>query len=938
MSIEFRTGGKTDMGRGNGSGPITGLNADYVDDLYKQWKEDPESVDESWQYYFSGFEMAMCPRACVAADQADAQSRVASLIFAYRSLGHLIAKTDPLGDNLVEHPELSLESFGFTESDLDKVYDTGHLKGPKRATLGEILEILKATYCGSIGVQYTHIEDTSIRRWLQAEMEPVFNRPTYSKEVKKSILELLTDAEVFEKFIQSRFPGQKRFSLEGAETLIPSVHSFVEFSPDLGVEEIVIGMAHRGRLNILSNILDKPYSDIFAEFEGNYLEATVAGDGDVKYHKGFSSDHHQHFGKDKSVHLSLTDNPSHLEAVNPVVEGRVRAKQRQRDDLEHRRKVIPFLIHGDAAFIGQGLVAETLNMSQLDGYRTGGTVHFIINNQIGFTTDPTDSRTSQYCTDIAKSIQAPILHVNGDDPEATVFATELALKFRQEFNRDIVVDMLCYRRHGHNESDEPRFTQPILYSKLKNHPSAREIYVRQLVEEGTLTEGDAKKIADEFQKKLQQQFEAVKATPTQLTVSAYDKIWKGLEEPYSDKIIETGVPAKTLEKIGRALTTIPENYTLNPKIARRLPKIMESISNNGDLDWATAELLSFGSLLEEGGPVRLSGQDSKRGTFSHRHAVWQDMKTQEEYKPINHIQEDQGHFCVYNSPLSEGSVLGFEYGYSLVEPRMLIIWEAQFGDFANGAQPIIDQFITSSQSKWSRTSGLVMLLPHGYEGQGPEHSNAYLERYLAACAENNMQVCNLSTPAQYFHVLRRQIHQPFRRPLIIMAPKSMLRHKLAVSKTEELSKGHFQEIIDDKLPAKGLKRVAFCSGKIYWDLFAKREEEGVKDVALVRVEQLYPLTKEKLAPIIKKYKNVNDIVWVQEETKNRGAWTHMRAVLDHAFPTKNIRYIGRSYAASPATGSLKRHLKEQAFISDATILGDVSSKDVTPRAESELTK
>ncbi|GBE30538.1 2-oxoglutarate dehydrogenase E1 component [bacterium BMS3Bbin04] len=785
-------------------------------------------------------------------------------------------------------------------------------------------------------MQYTHIEDTAIRRWLQSEMESVHNRPAYPPELKHDILERLIDAEVFEKFIQVRYPGQKRFSLEGAETLIPAIHSLAELAPDVGVEEIVIGMTHRGRLNLLANILDKPYSQIFSEFDGNFIPDTIAGDGDVKYHKGFSSEHVQHFGDQKTVHLSLTANPSHLEAVGPVVEGRTRAKQRQRDDTPERKKVVPLLIHGDAAFIGQGLVAETMNLSQLKGYTTGGTIHLVINNQIGFTTDPSDSRTSHYCTDIAKSIQAPIFHVNGDDPEATVFTIQLALKFRQEFGKDVVVDMVCYRRHGHNESDEPRFTQPLLYKKLKDHPSVRNIYTEKLVKDGTFTEKEAVDIASEFERRLQQQFELARNEKPELKVDAYNEYWQGLAEPYSNRQIKTKVSKTRLLEVGKALTTVPEGFALNPKIARHLPDKYASISDDGNVDWALAELLAYGSLLQEGTPIRLSGQDSERGTFSHRHAVWQDMETDEHYIPLLNISEDQGKFCVYNSPLSEASVLGFEYGYSLVEPRMLIIWEAQFGDFANGAQPIIDQFITSSESKWQRSSGLVMLLPHGYEGQGPEHSNAYMERYLAAAAENNIQVCNLTTPAQFFHVLRRQMLQPYRRPLIIMSPKSMLRHKRAVSSIKELEQGHFQSVIDDAIDGKNVKRAVFCSGKIYWDLIQEYEASGRDDIAIIRVEQLYPISKSVLQPIIDKYRNVEDIVWVQEESKNRGGWFHMNALLNYIFPSKVIRYVGRSYTSSPATGSLKRHLGEQKFIVEAAIHGKPTSYDITPLAESEL--
>ncbi len=913
---------------------VTGWNGDYVEDLYQQWTADPSSVEESWQYFFKGFEMAMCPRNCVASSKAHSQSQVSSLIYAYRSMGHLIAQTNPFGDNLTEYPDLEISEFGFDENDLNQVFDTGHMAGaPPRATLGEIVDLLKKTYCRHIGVQYTHIQDRSIRRWLQQEMEPIHNQPDFDLLQKRMILEQLIDAEMFESFIQTRYPGQKRFSLEGAETLIPAVHSLVELSPELGIENIVIGMAHRGRLNILANILDKSYSTIFSEFEGNFIPNSVGGDGDVKYHKGFSSDHRNRFGR--STHISLTSNPSHLEAVDPVVQGRTRAKQRRANDRTERNRILPLLIHGDAAFAGQGLVAETLNLSQLQGYRTGGTVHIIVNNQIGFTTDPSDARSTGYATDVAKFIEAPIFHVNGDDPEAMVYVTELALRFRQEFHRDIIIDMVCYRRHGHNESDEPAFTQPLLYKKIRNHPSVRKLYTERLLNEGSLSSEDAEKIANDFQAQLQRNFEFAKETK-QEEVHAFDELWKGLYNPYSHEPAATGVAHETLVNIGKVINTVPEGFKLNPKIARHLPKKQEILENGGSVDWALAETLAYGSLLAEGHAVRLSGQDSQRGTFSHRHAVWHDMETHQPYTPLNHISPTQEEFCVYNSPLIEAAVLGFEYGYSITDPQMLVIWEAQFGDFANGAQVIIDQFITSSESKWQRSSGLVLLLPHGYEGQGPEHSNAYLERYLAACAQNNIQVCNLSTPAQLFHAMRRQLHRNFRRPLIIMSPKSMLRNNLAVSPVDELVNGHFEEIIDDPIDASKVKRIAFCSGKFYWDLYQKRLDEEIDDVALVRIEQFYPINEEKMSAIAEKYKDVNEIVWVQEETKNRGGWMFMRPLLQHYFGGKKIRYIGRGYAASPAAGSLKRHKKEQEHIITAAIHSELASHDITTLPEGAL--
>ncbi len=917
---------------------ITSWNADYIEDLYQQWLEDPDSLAESWDMFFKGFEMAMCPRTCVASKQANAQSTISSFIFAYRSQGHLIAKTDPLGDNLAYHPALDYKEYGFEERDLTQVFDTGHMQGPKRAELREIIQILEDTYCRSIGVQYTHIQDVEQRRWLQAEMEPIRNKPNFSQDEKRDILQSLNGAEMFENFIQTKYPGHKRFSLQGAETLIPAIHSTVLMAPDVGINEIVIGMAHRGRLNMLANILDKSYESIFSEFDGYIPKDSYGGYGDVKYHLGFSSDHINKNGG--SVHVGLVANPSHLEAVNPVVLGKARAKQRQlhaqrnlngSSDKELDRKgVLPLLIHGDAAFSGQGIVPETLNLSKLKGYQTGGTLHFVINNQIGFTTNPTDSRSSTYCTDAAKMIDAPIFHVNGDDPEAVVFVMQLALKYRQRFSNDVVVDMVCYRRFGHNEADEPAFTQPIMYKKIKNRRSVLKIYTQQLLDQGDITKSEVKAIVTEHKLRLQTHFtdhtNKVSSDPQN---RAYDVRWLGLDNKYSHEPVDTSVSKDNLLKIAKTLTSVPSGIQINPKIERQLVDKADSIPDEGVVDWSFAESLAFGSLLLENIPIRLSGQDSDRGTFSQRHTTWQDIETAESYTPLNHLSDKQAHFCVYNSPLSEASVLGFDFGYSLAEPRMLIIWEAQFGDFVNGAQPIIDQFIVSSQSKWQRTSGLVMLLPHGYEGQGPEHSNAYLERYLAACAEDNIQVCNISTPAQYFHALRRQMLRPFRRPLIIMAPKSMLRNKLAVSPVRDLIKGSFTEVLDDPVPPESPTRAILCSGKIYHDLADRRQKENIKDVVIVRIEQLYPLNNKALTDIVEKYKKINEIVWVQEESKNRGAWGHIRPWLQHLFPKIKLRYIGRGYSASPATGSNVRHNEEQEMIISSAILGDSVPHDIS---------
>ena len=830
-------------------------NRAYLEDLYQQWRNAPRSLDEEWQAFFQGYELAREQlgrpnrNAAKASNESQhGQSTVDSLIYGYRSLGHLIAQTDPLGSNPADHPALALEAFGLSEADLDRVFVAGHLGGASaRPTLRDILEILRGTYCGTIGVEYTHIQDRGIRRWLQQQMEPTHNSAALSAERRREILSQLIDAELFESFTHARYPGQKRFSLEGGESLIPAVHALLTLSPALGVREVVIGMAHRGRLNVLANILGMSYEMIFSEFEGNFLPDSVQGDGDVKYHRGYSSTYR---GPDGDVHISLTANPSHLEAVYPVVQGRVRAKQRQHNDTERRRQVLPLVLHGDAAFAGQGIVAETLNLSQLPGYRTGGTVHIVINNQIGFTTDPSEARSTRHATDVAKMIEAPVFHVNGDDPDAVVRVSELALRFRHEFGRDVVIDLVCYRRHGHNEGDDPAFTQPILYSKIKDRPPVRKLYTDRLCAESIITQAEGDEIASRFRDVLSSAHNRAKRRNPTLEVQAFDKLWKGLGQDFSFDVVETGVALPQLQAVASALCAVPEGFRLNPKVARQLPRRREAITGEGDIDWSFAEQLALGCLLAEGTPVRLSGQDSGRGTFSQRHAVWQDAQTGEEYVPLRHVGNDQARFCVYNSSLSEASVLGFEYGYAMTEPHMLIMWEAQFGDFANGAQVIIDQFITGSESKWHRDSSVVMLLPHGYEGQGPEHSSAYLERYLMACAENNVQVCYPSTPAQYFHLLRRQVMRAFRLPLVVMTPKSLLRSKDCLSPVSALTSGSFQEFLDDPQPPRKARRLLLCSGKIFYELVARRRAEAIEDVAILRIEQLYPLHLEKLQALL----------------------------------------------------------------------------------------
>ncbi len=888
------------------------LDPDYLDALYEQWQKDPESLDESWQIFFQGVDLATCPRDCIAAQQARDQSGAASLIYNYREQGHRIARTNPLSEPPIDLPDLQLANFGFTEKDLERIFDTGHLHFDQRATLRDIIEMLRATYCGAVGVEYLHIQDTTIRRWLEASMEPVKNRPPRERAEKLRILEQLMDAELLEKFIQNRYLGQKRFSIEGGETFVPMMRWIVDLAAELGVEEIVIGMAHRGRLNVLANILEKSYTMIFTEFEDNFLPGSVCGDGDVKYHKGYSSEVATPSGE--SVKLSLTANPSHLEAVDPVALGRVRAKQRQRGDTEKRKKVVPLLIHGDAAFSGQGMVAETFNLSRLRGYQVGGTVHIVINNQIGFTTLPEEGRSSQYVTDVAKMVEAPIFHVNGDDPEAAVHVAELAFRFRQEFGRDVVIDLICFRRHGHSEADEPGYTQPLLYKKIRRHPSVRSIYAKRLVEAGELTQEEVQQLTESFQSRLEEAYQKAKASAPACELDGYQQTWEGLEAPFTFDPVETGVPKEVLQEVAQRITAVPEGFRLHPKIEKALPARLEAVAKEASVDWALAEALAVGSLLVEGVPVRLSGQDSERGTFSQRHMVWRDTETADPFVPLNHVRESQARLCVYNSPLSEASVLGFEYGYSWSEPNMLIMWEAQFGDFANGAQVVIDQFIVAGQSKWQRSSGLVLLLPHGFEGQGPEHSNAYLERYLAACAEENIQVCVPTTPEQYFHVLRRQVKRPFRLPLILMTPKSLLRHPLAVSPVAELTAGRFEEVLADPVRPATTRRLVLCAGKVYYNLLQAREEHTLADVEIVRVEQLYPFPRAQLVALAGGRPHLEQLVWAQEEPKNRGGWTFIEPRLREVFQGVPLAYAGRDPSASPAVGSLKTHRREQAAL------------------------
>jgi 2-oxoglutarate dehydrogenase E1 component len=894
-------------------------NLEAIEAAYLRWHQDPNSVDPSWRYFFEGFELGASRPTAAAADETP-QIGAVRLIYAYRDLGHFLAHLDPLSEPRTSHPLLELSEFGLNEADLDRVVDTSPFLGLGRAPLRDLIRALRDTYCRNIGVEYKHIQDTRIRAWLQGRMEPRRNRPNFDRAHKVRILKSLHYAELFESFLHTRYVGQKRFSLEGAETLIPLLEAIVERAPDLGVREIILGMAHRGRLNVLANILRKPYEEIFAQFEDKYLPESTDGDGDVKYHLGFSSDRVNSRGG--KVHLSLSPNPSHLEAVDPVVEGRARAKQTLFGDTE-RRRGIPVLVHGDAAFAGQGLVAETLNLSQLAGYTTGGTVHVIVNNQIGFTTAPGDARSTTYCTDVAKMVQAPIFHVNGEDPEATVFVAELALEFRQTFNRDVVVDMFCYRRHGHNEGDEPSFTQPIMYSKIRERPTLSTIYTEQLIMTGDLTVAETEAITSKFEEKLQRALDEVKTGPPQYPgMHGFDGHWKGLTPQYTHDPVPTGVHEETLKWIADGLTRVPEGFSVHPKIASLFQSWRRDLYEGKPLFWPFAEALCFGSLLLEANPVRLSGQDSRRGTFSQRHAVLYDARTGEPYSPLNALSPTQAPFVAYDSLLSEAAVLGFDFGYSLDSPNTLVLWEAQFGDFANGAQVIIDQFVASSESKWQRDSGLVLLLPHGYEGQGPEHSSARLERYLQLCAEDNIQVCYPSTPAQYFHVLRRQMRRNFRKPLVLMTPKSLLRDKAAVSLPSELVSGHFQEVLGDPAADPGqVRRVVLCSGKVYYDLFKQRLQDEVSDVALVRVEQLYPFPEQQLQRVLGRYRRAREWVWAQEESQNMGAWHFIEPRLRAL--GREVRYVGRDASASPATGSQQVHKREQKELVEAAVRGAV---------------
>ncbi len=849
-----------------------------------------------------------------------------TLVRLYRVRGHLAANLDPLGvsSKRGEPEDLTLAFHGLAGKEAEEVY-VGGVLGMEWTTVGALHSRLKEVYCGNVGLEYMHIADTGERRFLQDKFESPGDTIHFSPEGKKAILAAVLRGEQYEEFLGKKYVGTKRFGLDGGESMIPALEAVIKHGGSSGVREIIYGMAHRGRLNVLANVMAKPYKVIFHEFSGGSANPEdVGGSGDVKYHLGTSTD--RSFD-DISVHMSLTPNPSHLETVDPVVLGKSRAQQAIRDDLENKKQVLPVLIHGDAAFAGQGVVWESLSLSGVNGYDTGGCIHFIINNQIGFTTSPQFARSSPYPSDVAKGVMAPILHVNGDDPEAVTFACKLAVEYRQKFGRDVVIDMWCYRRFGHNEGDEPKFTQPLMYEVIGKHPKVSRVYEERLIEQGVIDAGHREEVTSEFVAHLEEEFQAAKSYSAN-EADWFGGRWAGLNKPADDETarrnVETAIEPKAFDALGRTLTEVPEDVNIHRTLGRVLKAKGEMFSSGEGFDWATAEALAFGSLVMEGYNVRLSGQDSGRGTFSQRHAVWVDQKTEDKYIPLTTLPH--GKFEVYDSTLSEYGVLGFEYGFAMADPKSLVLWEAQFGDFANGAQIMIDQYIAAGEAKWLRANGLVMLLPHGYEGQGPEHSSARLERFLQLCANDNIQVCNITTPANYFHVLRRQMLRTFRKPLVIMTPKSLLRHPLAKSPREEFQgdwqfkriKSDLTEIADEKV-----KRLVLCSGKVYYDLYEKREAEGLKDVSIVRIEQLYPFPGEPLAVRIKRMTNLENVVWCQEEPKNNGSWFFVQDRIEESLTLAGKdgmrpQYTGRDAAASPATGLAKRHTQQQeALVADA---------------------
>jgi 2-oxoglutarate dehydrogenase E1 component len=887
---------------------LQNADIDTIDKLYQEYLIDPKSIDESWQKFFEGFEFAQKHYKASSSSEFDKEFKVINLIEGYRKRGHLFTETNPVRERRKYEPTLDVTTFGLSEADLDTVFQAGTQIGIGPAKLRDIVEHLKSTYCRSVGSEYMFIRIPEILNWFSTRLEKNKNTPEFTSEEKKNIFFHLNHASGFENFIHRKFIGQKRFSLEGAEVLIPALDYLIDYGADLNVEEIVMGMAHRGRLNVLANVMQKPYEDIFSEFTGKSYDENISL-GDVKYHLGY--DNLVTTTKGKKVKLNIVPNPSHLETVDPVVEGISRAKIDRKYQSDFN-KLCPVLIHGDAAIAGQGVVYEVIQMSQLKGYKTGGTIHFVINNQVGFTTNYLDARSSTYSTDIAKVTKAPIFHVNGDDVEALLHTVKIALDYRQKYHHDVFIDILCYRKFGHNEGDEPRFTQPVLYKAIANHPNPRDIYAKKLVDEGIYTEEQVKIYQQDYNETLEEKLKLVHA---QINIKQFmGDDWQEYHHPNSKDFstnISTRVKKEKLLKLAETINHQPEDKKFIKKL-KRITDERKKLLENNKIDWALGELLAYASLVDEGKQVRLSGQDSERGTFAHRHAAFYMEDTDEKFIPLKHVSENQAPFYVYNSPLNEYGVLGFEYGYAMATPNGLTLWEAQFGDFNNVAQPIIDQYISSAEEKWGLMNGLVMLLPHGYEGQGPEHSSARMERFLMLATNNNMQIANCTTPANFFHILRRQVLRDFRNPLIIFTPKSLLRHPDCFSTLDELEEGVFQRVIDDDdVDVDEVKRLAFCTGKIYYELLARKRELGAKDIAIIRVEELHPFPKQEISEIIAKYKNTILSLWVQEEPENMGAWNYVK----NSFPEANLIPAARIPSGSPAHGLSGLHtLGQQELI------------------------
>jgi 2-oxoglutarate dehydrogenase E1 component len=891
-------------------------NLDYIEAQYRLWKSDPSRLSPEWRFFFEGFDLGASGRFQELGDgdgtQMPRQARVQSLVSRFREIGHLLACLDPLEACPTEHPLLSLDAFGLGLDDLERRFVVPDGAPNLKAPLKEILAGFRETYCRSIGVEFMHLQDPAERRWLIDRMEPVRNRPTLEPAARRRILEKLVASSVFEQFLNTKYVGVTRFSLEGGDALIPGLDALLERAAALGAREIILGMAHRGRLNVQVNILAKPFTDIFSEFENCYDPDNLVGAGDVKYHTGYLNDIQTSGGR--TLRVLMMNNPSHLEAVDPVVEGFARARQEFAGDGPGKQ-VLPLLIHGDAAFAGQGVVAETLNLSQLAGYKTGGTVHIVINNQIGYTTLPEHARSTRYSTDIAKMLMVPVFHVHGENPEAVVHAMQLAAEYRWEFGKDVVVDLVCFRRYGHNEGDEPYFTQPLMYERIRERPHIERLYAAELIDEGLVGAADVDRMAEEMRNRLNADYEAIHGSvcvfPEQRT---YDN-WAPYSGVYSPVSTDTGVSRESLLALARRLNKVPEGFHLHPKLEKLLARRLEAVETGAGIDWANAEALALASLLAEGHPVRLSGQDSGRGTFSQRHSVLIDTESGTADTPLNRIKEGQALFSVWDSPLSEAGVLGFEYGYSLARPEGLTLWEAQFGDFANNAQAVIDLFIASGEAKWQRLSGLTLLLPHGMEGLGPEHSSARLERFLQLCAGENLQVCQPTTPAQYFHLLRRQALAGYRKPLVVMTPKSLLRHPAAVSSIEELAKGSFRGVKEDPDADASAASVLFCSGKVAYELMQRRKDLRRTDLAILRLEQLYPFPQSHLKFALKRFKAVTHWAWVQDESENMGAWHFIRPRLE-AVTGKPLAYIGRPESPTPATGFPHIYRRFQAEIID----------------------